>query len=300
MQKGFAGLPLPRPPGRFWDVVEWTILTTVRYRATGLAAEAAFFAILSLPPLIFAATGAVGFVTATISPEIVQEVRTQVLQLTAQVLTPYTVDSVIRPTIDDVLAGGRADVISIGFVIALWSGSRALNVFVSTIGIMYGFRGHRHFLLTRALSFGLYVVFIVVSVVLFPLVLLGPRIVDAALPPQLHWLGSLYWPVVLAGSCFFLASLYDLSLPRRFTICSGLPGVALALVMWVGGSWVLRYTLNRTTAGPSIYGPLAAPIALMLWLYVMSLAVLIGAALNSSIDRVRNPERTSEPEPSES
>src|SRR5690625_2788027 len=34
---------------------------------------------------------------------------------------------------DDVLQGGRFDVVSIGFVLALWSGSRALNVFVDTI-----------------------------------------------------------------------------------------------------------------------------------------------------------------------
>ena len=47
------------------------------------------------------------------------------------------------PTIDDVLEGGRFDVISLGFVLALWSGSRALNVFVDTITIMHGLGGHR-------------------------------------------------------------------------------------------------------------------------------------------------------------
>lgn len=280
---------LRMPPGRFWTVVEWTIRTTIRYRATGLAAEAAFFAILSLPPLIFAATGAIGFVSAQIKPDVVRNARIEVLELALQVLTPQAVDTVIRPTIDDVLAGGRADVISIGFLIALWSGSRALSVFISTIGIMYGYRGHRHPIVTRALSFGLYVLFILLAVVLVPLVLAGPGLVDRVLPHPLHWLGGLYWPVVLAGSAFFLATLYDVSLPRRFTLCSGLPGAGLALVMWVVGSWVLRIFLGRSTNGPSVYGPLTAPIALLLWLYVISLAVLIGAALNSAIDRVLHP-----------
>ena len=34
----------------------------------------------------------------------------------------------------------------------------------------------------------------------------------------------------------------------------------------------------------TIYGPLAAPIAVLIWLYVISLAVLIGAAFNAAID----------------
>lgn len=295
MQTGIGRrLPrLRRPPGKVWAVVEGTVLATFRYRVTGLAAEAAFFAILSLPPLIFAAAGAIGFITARVSPEVVQDVRTQILQLASQVLTLATVDSVIRPTIDDVLRGGRADVISIGFLIALWSGSRALNVFISAIGIMYGFRDHRHFVITRALSFGFYVIFIVFAVVLVPMVLAGPGFVDRTLPIGLHWLGGLYWPVVLAASGFFLAALYDVSLPRRFTVCSGLPGAGLALIMWVGGSWVLRFWLSRTTNSPSVYGPLTAPIALLLWLYVISMAILIGAAFNSAIDRVRHPERYS-------
>lgn len=280
---------LRTPQGKFWAVVEWTIRTTIKYRATGLAAEAAFFAILSLPPLIFAAAGAIGFVSAEIKPDIVQNARTQVLEIALRVLTPATVDTVIRPTIDEVLAGGRADVISIGFVIALWSGSRALSVFISTISIMYGYRGYRHPILTRALSFGLYVIFILVAVVLVPLVLAGPDFVDRVLPQPVHWLASLYWPIVLVGSAFFLATLYDVSLPRRFTLRSGLPGAALALVMWVAGSWFLRFFLGRSANGPSVYGPLTAPIALLLWLYVISVAVLIGAAFNSAIDRVLHP-----------
>ncbi|QGN32883.1 YihY/virulence factor BrkB family protein [Microlunatus sp. Gsoil 973] len=291
MQTGIGRwLPrLRRPPGKVWAVVESTVRTTFRYRATGLAAEAAFFALLSMPPLIFAAAGAIGFVTAGINPHLVDEARSQLLRLSSQVLTQPTVDTVIRPTIDDVLAGGRADVISIGFVIALWSGSRALNVFVGSVGIMYGYRDHRHFLITRALSFGLYLVFILFAVVMIPLVVAGPGFIDRTLPDPLHWLGNLYWPVVLAGSSVFLLTLYDVSLPRRFTICSGVPGTGLALIIWIGGSWVLRAWLSRTANGPSIYGPLTASIALLLWFYVVSLAVLIGAAFNSAIDRVRNP-----------
>jgi membrane protein len=36
--------------------------------------------------------------------------------------------------------------------------------------------------------------------------------------------------------------------------------------------------------GASIYGPLAAPIVLLIWLYVLAIAVLIGAALNAAVE----------------
>ena len=74
------------------------------------------------------------------------------------------------------LGSGRIDVISIGFVLALWSGSRALNVFIDTITILYGHGGKRGIVKTRALSFALYIVALMVGIVLVPLVLAGPSV----------------------------------------------------------------------------------------------------------------------------
>ena len=72
--------------------------------------------------------------------------------------------------------------ISIGFLIALWSGSRALNVFVDTITIMYGMAGKRGPCADPGLSFVLYMVFLVAGIVLLPLILVGPSLVGRVLP----------------------------------------------------------------------------------------------------------------------
>jgi membrane protein len=58
------------------------------------------------------------------------------------------------------------------------------------------------------------------------------------------------------------------------------------MAMWVGGSVLLRFVLTKSVGSPTIYGPLGAPIAFLIWLYVISIAVLIGAAFNSSLDEV--------------
>jgi membrane protein len=200
------------------------------------------------------------------------------------VLTQESVNKIVVKTLNEVLEGQRFDVISIGFVLSLWSGSRALHVFVDTITIMYGLGGRRGIVRTRMLSFSLYVVALVVGVVVLPLVLAGPRLVDEFLPARLDFVNGLYWPTVIVLSIAFLASLFHLSVPVRTSWWHDLPGATLAFGVWVLGSYLLRVILE--TSKTSIYGPLAAPIAVLIWLYLTALAVLIGAALNASIDRL--------------
>jgi membrane protein len=269
-----------------WLVVKDVAATCVRYRVTGLAGEAAFFGVLSLPPLLFGLAGAIGFIADTLDIRTIAAFRGQLVELSSRVLTSEVVQSVIEPTLDDVLSRGRAGVISIGFLIALWAGSRALNVFVDTITIMYGMAGKRGLVRTRALSFALYLLFLVAGIVVLPLILVGPSLVSRVLPLGLATIGLLYWPVVLLGSACMLATLYHLSIPIRTRWRAALPGAAVTVAMWVGGSVLLRFVLSKSVGSPTIYGPLAAPIAFLIWLYVISIAVLIGAALNSSMDDV--------------
>jgi membrane protein len=269
-----------------WRVFTATVGAAFRYRVTGLAAEAAFFALLSLPPLIFGLAGTIGYFVDRFDVAQVSNFESEVLRVSSRVLTEDSVDSVIEPTLSDVLQGGRFDVISIGFVLALWSGSRALNVFVDTITIMYGLAGRRGIVRTRMLSFSLYVVALVIGVVVVPLVLAGPSIVSDLLPEQAEGLMRFYWPTVVVLSVGFIASLYHLSVPVRTSWRHDVPGAGLALLMWIIGSYLLRWSLGHAVGGTSIYGPLAAPIAVLLWLYLISIAILIGAALNAAFDRV--------------
>lgn len=270
-----------------WRLVVATVASSMRHRVTGLAAEAAFFTVLSVPPLLFALTGTIGYVTQSVSPGQIDQVRTAILDLASRFLTDRAVHQVIQPTIDDVLRGGRFDVVSVGFVLALWSGSRAMHVFVETITIMNGLGGHRGIVKTRALSFGLYLLAIVTGVVALPLVVAGPGLVRHWLPPRAHVLVGFYWPVVVVVCVCFLAALYHVSVPVRTRWRTNLPGAAFALAVWVLGSFVLRTFLTATASDSrSIYGPLAAPIAVLLWLYILSIAVLVGAALNAAVDSV--------------
>ena len=132
-----------------WQLIRETTAVCFRYRVTGLAAEAGFFALLSLPPLLLGLVGSIGYLGNWVGSDVVEQVQKSIIDGSAQVLTSDVVNDVIKQTLTDVFDGGRFDIISIGFVIALWSGSRALNVFIDTISIMYGLGGKRGIIRTR-------------------------------------------------------------------------------------------------------------------------------------------------------
>ena len=259
-----------------------TIRSCLRYRVTGLASEAAFFMLLSLPPLVLALFGGVGYVGQMVGQTTVTQVTASIREYAAQFLTQQSITEVLLPTVQDVFRGGRFELVSLGFLLALWSGSRALNVFVDTIAIMYGQSGVRGIVRTRALSFSLYITALVFGVVIIPLVLVGPTLVDRWLPEQVRFLGGLYWPVVVVATVAALTTLFHVATPQKARWWRESPGAVLALVIWVVASFVVRGTVGRSLDGTSIYGPLSTPIVVLIWLYAIAIAVLIGAGLNAA------------------
>lgn len=283
-----AGLLRPRwlVGGRLALTIAWrTVVALFRYRVTGLAAEAAFWALLSLPPLVLGLIGLLGHFRGWLGPETLNDIRTWLLGNAAVVLTQNTVNVVVAPIVDDVFRGGSADIISLGFLISLWSGSRAMNVYVDTITIAYGLAGRRGIIRTRALSFSLYLIGLAIGLVLLPLLVAGPTLVEHALPASVAWVNGFYWPVLVLVSVAVVTSLYSVSVPVRSAWWRDLPGSAVAVLIWIGGSFFLREYLGASFSGSTIYGSLAAPVAVLAWLYLTSFAVLIGAAFNAEIDK---------------
>jgi membrane protein len=276
--------------------VRWardTLAVCLRYRVTGLAAEAGFFALLSMPPLVLGLVASAGYLGKWLGPGVVDDLRNRLEEFARTFLTENAAQSVIGSTFDEVAADGRLDIVSIGFVLSLWSGSRALNVFIDTVSIMYGQGGRRGIVRTRALSFSMYVAALVLGTVLIPLVLVGPGLISAWVRGLigdvgwLAWLGGTYWLVVVAFSIVALTTLYHVATPVRTPWRRDVPGAVLALVIWLLASVVLRFVLSHSIDGTSIYGPLATPIVVLIWLYALSIAVLIGAALNAAIEAGR-------------
>ncbi|MDR3081663.1 MAG: YihY/virulence factor BrkB family protein [Streptomyces sp.] len=269
-----------------WLLLKDTVNSCMEYRILGLAAEAAFFTLLSVPPLLLSLTGLLGYVDAWTDADTIHSLENNLLEASRTVLSDRGVKEIAQPILHDVMKGGRPDIISIGFLFALWSGSRAVNVFIDTITVMYGLDGARGIVKTRLLSFGLFIVALLIGSVALPLMVAGPDAMVKVLPWSTTVVQVLYWPVVIVLSVVFLTTLYHVSVPARSQWVEDVPGALVALAMWVLGSFLLRIYLTQTVEGPTIYGSLAAPVAVLLWIGVSAFAVLVGAAVNAAIDRV--------------
>ncbi|MEU6934254.1 YihY/virulence factor BrkB family protein [Streptomyces sp. NPDC046385] len=269
-----------------WLLLKDTVNSCIEYRILGLAAEAAFFTLLSLPPLLLGLIALLGYADDWTNTNTVSSLEENILHAAGTVLSDRGVNEFARPLLEGVTEGKRPELISLGFAIALWSGSRAVNVFIDTITVMYGLDGHRGIVKTRLLSFLLYIVALLIGAVVLPLAVVGPDRIVELLPWGTEVVSVLYWPTVILLSIAFLTTLYHVSVPVRSPWIEDIPGALVALAMWVLGSFLLRIYLTSQVEGPTIYGSLAAPIAVLLWIGISAFAVLVGAAVNAAIDRV--------------
>ncbi|WP_158628692.1 YihY/virulence factor BrkB family protein [Saccharopolyspora rhizosphaerae] len=265
-----------------------TVESSNRYRLTGLAGEAAFFTLTSLPPVLLSLVATLGYVAGWLGREdTVPAVEQTLAQAAGTVLSPQAIDQLLRPVLLEVLGSGRVGIISIGFVIALWSGSTALNVYIDTISVVYGLGGQRSFVRQRLMSVLIYVVGLLVSLVLLPLLAVGPAVIAGWVPEAAVLVYGLYWPLIVLGSIASLTTLYMVSIPIRAPWHEHVPGAAVAMVVWLAGSFGLRIYLSVSLENSPVYGALAAPMGVLLWLYVTAFAVLLGGAVNAELDTVQ-------------
>jgi membrane protein len=274
-----------------------TVRDTFEDRVPKLAAEVAFFTLLALPPAMLAVLGSVGFLAEAFGPEMRAEIESRVLDLARTFLTSSTVNEVVAPAVRTLLREGRADVVSVGIVLAVWSASRATEAAIDTMRIAYDLERFRPSWKRRLVAFVLTMGLIIALVVLMPTLVAGPRL-GARLVEPLGLSGTveaawrlLYWPVLGVLGTGLLATFYHLALPRRTPWRRELPGAALALLTWILGSLAVRVYARWILESGSTYGSLSAPIVILLWLYVTGLAVLLGAELNSEIDKLWLPAR---------
>lgn len=260
-------------------------------RVLGLSAEAAFWQLLSLPSLALAGVAVLGYVSRWFGPDTANRTEAQLNSTFSRAFSSDVVSQIVAPTLHEVLHGKRIDVISIGFILALWAGSSATATFVNTITIAYGMRDMRGAVRSRLLALRLFLGAILLGVVLLPLLVLGPSLLPRLLPRAIRpessgVIHASYYPVVIVLLLLGLISLYHLAPPRRLPWRRGAPGALFAMVLFLAGSAGLRSYITFLLAHNHAYGTLAAPIAALLYFYVLGLGVLLGAELNAAIEQL--------------
>ena len=248
------------------------------------SAQAAFWQVLSLPPLLLGLLGSLAFIAPLFGPETLPMIEHRLISAADSFFSPSVVNEIIAPTITDIVRAARGEVASLGFVISLWAGSSAISAFVDSVVEAHDQTPLRHPVRQRFFALGIYVVMLVVAIVALPAIALGPEKIARYIPAS--WDNVLqygYYPVLGLGLVLMVTVLYRVSLPKPLPTRRLVLGAVLATLVFLLASNVLRQYLRWISSTGYTYGALATPIALLLYAFFLGFAVVIGAELNNAI-----------------
>jgi len=95
--------------------------------------------------------------------------------------------------------------------------------------------------------------------------------------------GAIRWLIATLTSIAVIALIYHNAVPRTQPWHSVIPGATLATAMWFSATLLFGFYLKHYADYSIIYGSLGAAIALLVWMYMVSLVVLVGAEFNAML-----------------
>jgi len=203
----------------------------------------------------------------------------------------------IRKVLADLANTSSKGLLSFGIIGTIWSASGGFSAMIEALNVAYDVQEGRPFWKTRPLAVLLTIIVGALVTVLLFAMFFGPEW-GGELAGKLHlsplftttWF---YFRWVLAAMCallsveviYFLAPNVE---QRRFG--RTIPGSVIAVILWVGASYLLGFYLQHFAQLNKSYGTLGAVVGLLLWLYVSSAAILIGAEVNAELAKAAGKE----------
>lgn len=206
-------------------------------------------------------------------------------------LLPPDAYTLIGRQVADLVGRPRATLgwsLGVSGAVALWSASTGTKSMIAALNLAYDEEERRSILGFQVVGLAMTLAAIVAAIVTVAVLVALPRLIDVlALPTGtaelVHWASVL----VLVGFVFAsLAFLYGAGPSRgRGHRRRVLPGVLLATVLWLVASFLFTFYATHFASFGAVYGPLAAVAAVMLWFWVSAYVVLLGAELNSALEK---------------
>ena len=260
-------------------------------RVGGLAAEVAFFGLLGLFPTLLVMAAALGSLDAIVGQEVAARAEEQVLDFLHRILTEEasgTIDAV-----QNLFTGADTGFLTVGLVAALWGASRAFKAVVEALDVAYDLEERRSWLNLRLTALGLALGSAVVGSVILAMLVVGPLLGTGRDIADAIGAGRLFatfwdwrrWPTVVVLLTAWAAPVFHLapnhSTPWRWDV----PGAVLTALFWALASAGFRAYLVVAVGANEVLGSLGGSLILLLWLYLMSLGLLLGGELNGVLTR---------------
>jgi membrane protein len=250
----------------------------------------AFLAFLAIFPAIIAAITLYGLIAEP------ADVARQLGSLSG--MLPQETQPLIADQLNSVVQGSGGALgfsLIVSLLAALWSASSGTGNLIQAVNLAYDEKESRGFLKVKGTALALTLGAIVFVLITLTLVAVVPPVLDAL---QLGQVGRIIaqvvrWALLVTLVVVALAVVYRVAPDRdapRFRWVS--TGALVAAGLWILGSVLFSLYVNNFGSYNKTYGALAGVVVLMLWLYLTSYIVLLGAEINAESERQTRADTT--------
>jgi membrane protein len=271
-----------RVPLTWTELLKRTASEMMADNCFGLAAQLAYYFFLALfPALLFLVALASFFPVANLVDTI-----TSALSRVA----PYEALKLIQDQLIKISQDKNGGLLTIGMIGTIWSSASGVTAIIDTLNQAYDIQESRPWWKVRLLALWLTIALAIFVLVAFALVLVGPTVAEKVaewmyLGPVFTWTWwILQWPVVFALVALAIALVYYFAPDAEQDFVWITPGSVFATAAWVLISLGFKFYVAHFGSYNATYGTIGGIIVLLTWFYVSSLAVLMGAELNSEIE----------------
>ena len=269
--------------------VLWRALRRTRDdHATNLAQAVAFNLFMSIPA---AALIAVGVFASVADPGTAARLLKHL-----DTILPASVITLVDRSLTQVThhrSGGTILIVA-GAVLAVWSLTGAMKTLMWALNVAFDRQERRGFVRTRVAAVAMLLCVGLAFVLAFGLLVLGPQAsgwVGSALDQRsvVSWVWwTAEWPVLVATLLIAFGGFYrfgpDLDNPRWRLVS---PGAVTALAVWLAASGGFAWYVSNFGSYNKTWGSLATVIVMLTWLWLSSLALLLGAEIDAEVERTR-------------
>ncbi|WP_374472885.1 YihY/virulence factor BrkB family protein [Phenylobacterium sp.] len=184
-----------------------------------------------------------------------------------------------------------------GLLLSLWSANGAMKAMITALNIAYDEHEKRGFIKMILVSLAFTLGFLLFGACAIAVIAAPPAIERIVGGSAAAMFRVITWPALLLALAAGLAVLYRFGPSRHRAKWKWLTwGSAAAIVLWVAVSAAFSIYVANFANYEKTYGSLGAAIGFMMWIYVSSQVILLGAELNSEIEHQTARDTTVGPE----
>jgi membrane protein len=251
------------------------------------AAGLSYYFVLSLFPLLVSMASLLGYVPI---PRLFEGLLTLMARL-----VPGEIMSLVRNIVSDVVTHKHPQLLTLGLVFTIWTVSSGFAALIDGLDIVYRVRETRPIWKTRPIALGLTLLtgslLLVATGLIVEGAYIGPWFTERFnVDPAVFTVWRYLIPGGIATGFAVLAVefLYHFGPNVKQRFRDSLAGAIVAVMAWIGFSYLLGLYFRHFDSLDKTYGPLGAAIGLYLWFYLSAFAVLFGGEINFLLAKLKN------------